>query len=127
MGYKLCKLLNMKLITYFLVTIILISCNSKNCDEILSKFNSYEQAINEIRKSDFKFQETTTKSSSWIDEACYYSCDMKTGFLIIETSSQEYIHKNVPIKIWKEFNNSSSLGKYYNQNIKNRYPLYLGK
>jgi hypothetical protein len=52
---------------------------------------------------------------------------MKTGFLIIETSKQEYIHKDVPIKVWEEFNNSTSLGKYYNRNIKNRFQLYLEK
>lgn len=110
-----------------IITSVLLSCNSKNCAEIPSKFKTYEQAISEVENSSFEFQEETTKSSSWIEEANYYSCDMKTGFLIIETSKQEYIHKDVPIKIWKEFNNSTSLGKYYNQNIKNRFQLYLEK
>jgi len=117
----------MKKIIYFLASLFIISCSSKNCDEIPSKFNSYEQAINEIQNSSFEFQESTSKSSSWINDAIYYSCDMKTGFLIIETSKQEYIHKDVPIKVWKEFNNSSSLGKYYNQNIKHKFQLYLEK
>lgn len=127
MGYKLCKLLNMTKYILIIITSVLLSCNSKNCSEISSKFKTYEQAISEVENSSFEFQEETTKSSSWIEEANYYSCDMKTGFLIIETSKQEYIHKDVPIKIWKEFNNSTSLGKYYNQHIKNRFQLYLEK
>lgn len=117
----------MKKLIYFVASLFIISCNSKNCDEISSQFNSYEQAINEIQNSRFEFQDATSKNSSWIKDANYYSCDMKTGFLIIETSKQEYIHKDVPIKVWEEFNNSSSLGKYYNQNIKNRFQLYLEK
>lgn len=117
----------MKKLIYLVASLFIIGCTSKNCDEIPSKFNSYEQAINEIQNSSFEFQETTSRSSSWINDADYYSCDMKTGFLIIETSKKEYIHKDVPIKVWKEFNNSSSLGKYYNQNIKNRFQLYLEK
>jgi hypothetical protein len=117
----------MKNIIYILISSVLLSCNSKNCAEIPSKFKTYEQAISEIKNSNFEFQEEATKSSSWIEEANYYSCDMKTGFLIIETSKQEYIHKDVPIKVWEEFNNSTSLGKYYNRNIKNRFQLYLEK
>lgn len=117
----------MKIIIYILATSFLLGCNSKNCTEIPLKFKTYQQAITEVENSTFEFQEKTTKSSSWIEEANYYSCDMKTGFLIIETSSKEYIHKDVPIRIWKEFNNSTSLGKYYNRNIKNRFQLYLEK
>lgn len=117
----------MRKLIYFLSTLFIISCSSKNCDEIPIKFSSYEQALNEIQNSSFELQEATSKSSSWITDANYYSCDMKTGFLIIETSKREYIHKDVPIKVWEEFNNSSSLGKYYNQNIKKRFQLYLEK
>jgi hypothetical protein len=52
---------------------------------------------------------------------------MKTGFLIIETSDNEYIHKDVPLEIWQEFSDSESLGKYYNRKIKNRFQLQLEK
>ena len=117
----------MKIIIYILSTFCLLGCNSKNCNEIPLNFKTYEQAVTEVENSTFKFKEETTKSSSWIEDANYYSCDMKTGFLIIETSSQKYIHKDVPIRVWQEFNNSTSLGKYYNRNIKNRFQLYLAE
>jgi hypothetical protein len=117
----------MKKLSLILITIVLITCHSKNCEEIPQEFYSYEQAINEIQNSSFQFHGTSSKSSSWITNANYYSCDLKTGFLIIETSNKDYVHHDVPIVIWKEFNNSSSLGKYYNQNIKGRYQLHLKK
>ena len=117
----------MRKIIYLTGAFYLLSCNSKNCAEIPSKFTTYEQAISEVENSSFKFQEESAINSSWIEEANYYSCDMKTGFLIIETSNQDYIHEDVPIKIWREFNNSTSLGKYYNRNIKDRFQLYLKK
>lgn len=105
----------------------MFSCNSKNCNENTFKFASYEEALYEIKSTSFEFKDETTKSSSWIENAKYYSCDMKTGFLIIETSDNEYIHKDVPLEIWQEFSDSESLGKYYNRKIKNRFQLQLEK
>ncbi|MFY7742870.1 MAG: KTSC domain-containing protein [Flavobacterium sp.] len=117
----------MKIIVYILITFCLLGCNPTNCNKIPLTFKTYEQAVSVVEKSTFEFQEETTKSSSWIEDANYYSCDKKNGFLIIETSRQKYIHKDVPIKIWEEFNNSTSLGKYYNRNIKNKFQLYIEK
>jgi len=117
----------MKNIVFFFITFFLYSCNSKNCEESTFEFATYQEALNVIQNTSFEFEDETTKNSSWIENAKYFSCDMKTGFLIIETSNQEYIHKDVPIEIWEEFNSSESLGKYYNRKIKNRYYLRLEK
>ena len=57
--------------------------------------------------------------------ASYYSCDGQTGYLIIETDKQPYIHAGVPSSAWNGFKIASSFGSYFDHNIKGRYRLNL--
>ena len=105
---------------------ITISCNTKNCNEINSKFTSYDEAIEIVKNSSFAIDEKVDTDSSWIDSIEYHSCDEKYGYLIINTKKgKSYIHKDVPIQVWNEFKNANSFGKFYNQNIKGNYYLEI--
>ena len=105
---------------------IVSSCVRKDCNYIDKPFDTYENALNIIKLTDFKFtDDCNTRKNSWIYDAEYYSCDGKIGYLIIETKSKNYIHSKVPIEMWKEFKNSSSFGKYYNRKLKGRFRLLL--
>lgn len=96
------------------------------CDKLPETFQSYSQASKLIKSSKFKISESiNTSKSSWIRGASYYSCDGKTGFLIIATDTKDYIHNNVPIEIWEQFKNAESFGSYYSNNIKGRYRLTI--
>lgn len=112
-----------------LVTIIILflsSCNQKNCNQISTKFSSYESALKIIKNSKFSISEKCyTSKSSWINNIEYFSCDGHTGFLLLKTKSRTYIYSNVPISIWNSFKKAKSFGKYYNQNIKEKYSLIL--
>jgi hypothetical protein len=97
-----------------------------DCDLLPSSFSSYEVALEKIFNSNFRYSdEILTTSSSWIRSAYYYSCDGYLGYFIIKTDKQYFIHENLPIDAWKNFKNSSSLGNYYSQNIKNRYQMTI--
>lgn len=105
---------------------ITISCGSKDCSLIDENFNNYDDAVETIKSADFDFSEDVdTSKSSWIHDAEFYSCDGQIGYLIIETESDNYIHREVPIEIWNEFKNAESFGKYYNQHLKGRFRLEL--
>jgi hypothetical protein len=109
---------------FFCLCLTLYSCSAQNCRDIPSVFSSYQQAKNLIQKSSFAYSDKlNTSKSSWIRGASFYSCDNKTGFLIIATDKQEYTHQNLPIEIWNSFKSANSFGQFYNQNIKNRYQL----
>ena len=118
-----------KTIIYFLALGVLInitSCNSQNCNDSPSKFNSYEQAISKIKSTKFTLSDNVnTSRSSVIENADYYSCDGKIGYLIIEIRNTEYIYQNVPISVWQEFKTADSFGSFYNRNIKNMYNLNI--
>ena len=52
--------------------------------------------------------------------------DGKTGFLIMTTvKGKSYIHKNVPIDLWKGISNANSKGKFYNSKFKGKYHLKI--
>jgi hypothetical protein len=114
-----------------LLVIILLSeinyfCIGQNCNNIPSSFNSYAEATQLVKSSNFKIKESVnTSKSSWIRGATYYSCDSKKGFLIIRTDDREYIHQNVPIETWNGFKNASSFGSFYNNYIKGNYRVVL--
>ena len=108
------------------VAVILLSCNSQDCETLPKSFKSYNNAVNTVEHASFNYKDgVNTSKSSWIRDADYYSCDNTVGFLIIETDSRSYIYQNVPISIWKEFKQASSFGRYYNSRIKGKYRLSL--
>ncbi len=116
-----------RLLLVILLLEILTSCKSQDCRNLPDRFSSYSQAVSLVKRSSFKIEETAnTSNSSWITSAKYYSCDGSTGYFIYTTNKgAEYIHKAVPISVWKGFKTATSKGLYYNTNIKNRYQLKL--
>ena len=111
---------------YFFILFILISCTSSDCSTLPSSFKSYAESLNIVEYTSFNFTNyVDTSKSSWVRGANYYSCDNRTGFLIINTDSHNYIHQSVPLAVWKGFTKANSFGSFYNQNIKGRYQLQL--
>jgi hypothetical protein len=104
------------------------SCNlkSQDCLSFQKNFSSYNEAIQKIKSTSFRFSEkVNTAKSSWIKGASYYSCDSLVGFFILRTDKQEYVYKDVPIEVWVGFKDATSFGSYYNKEIKGRYSLPL--
>jgi len=117
---------SVKIKILFFVTIIITSCNHKNCSEINLNFTFYKNAIGVVQNSSFAIEEKLDTNSSWIDSIEYYSCDEASGYLIVNTKKgKSYIHKSVPIQVWNEFKNAGSFGRFYNQNIKGNYCLEI--
>jgi len=117
----------MKKITLLLLLLITItSCSSQDCKELPSSYNSYKDALTEIKSSDFKLEDSVnTSKSSVIESAQYFSCDGNNGYLIIEIRNTEYIYQNVPISVWRNFKNANSYGRFYNSTIKDNYKLIV--
>ncbi|MBG9378555.1 KTSC domain-containing protein [Panacibacter sp. DH6] len=98
------------------------------CAGIPESFASYEQAKNLIVKTTFVYSDkVNTGKSSWIRGASFYSCDSVTGFFVLETDKQSYIHQHMPATVWSDFKNAASFGQFYNQHIKKQYQLQLTK
>lgn len=106
-----------------LLLLPLLSCGQGvSCDSLPPHYDSYGQALKSIRHASFHLHEScNTSSSSWIRGAEYYSCDGRTGFFLLKTDKQWYIHRDVPVTVWNGFKSASSRGSYYDNNIKGRY------
>lgn len=108
-----------------LSTTINITIPNLDCNYLPTRYESYHQALRYILNYKYEFSEAINKSSSWIGESSFYSCNGTIGFLIFKTGDHVYIHSEVPLWVWNEFKNSVSIGKYYNENIKYRYQLVV--
>ena len=96
------------------------------CANLPASFSSYSEAMDQIRSASFRIaEEQNTDESSWVRGAEFYSCDGATGFFILRTDDQEYVHVDVPVAVWQGFKEASSFGTYYNTYIKRRYRLVL--
>ena len=117
----------MKALIISILLTAMLSCRSQDCNKLPQHFSSYKEAISQVKNGAFKFKdEANTSRSSWIASAKYYSCDGKTGYFIYFTKrNYEYIHKGVPIEIWRQFKAASSMGSFYGADIKNKYRVDL--
>jgi hypothetical protein len=103
------------------------SCHAQNsCDNLPVTYKSYTEALKLVRGAKFKFSDSyNTSKSSFITSAHYYSCDNKSGFLIIGFQGKPYIYRNVPKVVWNEFKAADSFGNFFNAKIKSNSKFKL--
>jgi hypothetical protein len=116
-------------ILFFLLMVSLSSIYAQvDCSKLGNSYNNYESANRAISSSRFQLTDkVNTYKSSWIRGASFYSCDGDVGYFYLKTDSNNYIYKDVPLKIWNAFKNASSHGEFYNANIRNRYYFYISQ
>lgn len=111
----------------FFISLLTISATGQSCKNLPVTFKSYTEALSKIKASEFLIKDhVNCFGSSWIRQANFYSCDGERGYLILETKEgKEYLHRDVPLKIWKEFKNAKSFGSYYQDQIKGNYNFII--
>ena len=117
----------MKILILFLLINLNAYGQSYNCSNLPKKYHSYDSAINIVQSASFEYKDYTNQfSSSWISSIGYFSCDKKSGFLIVHAhNGKSYIHNGVPIHVWRDFKSAKSKGSYYSNNIKGSYLFKL--
>lgn len=115
---------------YYLLLCLIFAlsfCSAQKCKDIPKTFKSYAHAESAIKSTKFKHSDQiTTKSSSWIRNAKYYTCDAKIGFFILTTSKgKQYIFQDMPINLWANFKKAKSFGAFYNSYIKDKYQIKI--
>jgi len=82
-------------------------------------FSTYEEALAFVR-SNHRGESIDTSRSSWVRCAEYYEARGQ-GFFILCTDQKDYLYADMPKHLWQAFKSASSLGTFYNQNIKGRF------
>lgn len=118
----------MKQLIVFLFIIFHLGIFGQNCSNAPNHFDSYEEAEEFVYSHEFEFSKTcNTSSSSWITCAKWYSCDGVTGYFLICIGQKTYLHTGLPLYIFQNLCNSTSIGSYYDTYIRGRYRLYVGE
>jgi len=113
-------------VLFLSLILVLNACRSVDCDSLPKSYSSYENAIETIESANFKIvDDANTIRSSWIKSASYYSCNGITGYFIITTNTQKYIHEGVPLSVWQRFKDAESFGSYYDNNIRHKFIFKL--
>jgi len=103
-----------------LVILLFISCNK---NEEYYNFKSYNEAIDLYLKSGEL--EWMYPTSTLVLKAAYHSNDEVMIIYFLRRPNNGYIYGEVPRRIWAEFKNVPSKGKYYRSNIKGHYLFNL--
>lgn len=116
------KLILLPCLLFFLTAI-----QAQTCKDLPTHFNSYDEAVSKVESASFQIKDKVDcYSSSWVSKATYHSCDGETGYFILYTTEgKSYIHKDIPLWVWKQFKNADSYGSYYSRNIKGKYQFKL--
>nr|WP_317632105.1 KTSC domain-containing protein [uncultured Flavobacterium sp.] len=114
----------MKKILFILVLpLAMISCGKKDCSDLESKYASQPEAVKAITSAKFQLRESqTTANSSSIKRVEYFSCDGAKGYLVVyNLSGDVFLHKDVPLDVWKGLKESEYMRNYYNDNLRDKY------
>ena len=103
---------------------MILNAHIDNCAHTNTSWKSDKEAIKTIENEDFiNTDEVAGAENSWMKSAHFYSCNEDFGFLIVKSKKKNFVHQNVPIKVWETLKAANSKGGYYNFYIKNKYKL----
>ncbi|MFN8430540.1 MAG: KTSC domain-containing protein [Spirosomataceae bacterium] len=119
----------LKKLFYALTILFLISCNNGvSCHNQFNKPSTFVELEYQLENTEFSFfEELGLGNSSWITNCFYYSCDLKTGYFVLQVKDKKYFHGGVPFNYWISFKKSKSKGYFYNRNIRGKFKLSLLK
>lgn len=103
---------------------IILNAQIDNCSHTNTNWKSDKEAIVSIENESFaNTDEVFGKEGSWLKSVHFFSCNEDFGFLIVKGNKKDFVHQNVPTKVWETLKTAKSKGGYYNFYVKNIYKL----
>ena len=92
---------------------------NNNCSELNRNLGNRFQAMEEIRETEFNFEQSfRTLKVIGVRKGTYYSCGTGNGYMIVETSRGPELYEDVPRELWESFISSRNIDYYYQRVIK---------
>lgn len=89
----------------------------ESCEEIRS-FYSRESVHVLFNQVSFKIKDSLTKTNSdYLLKASYFSCDSITGFIIVNTISDEKVYSRMTTLDWDLLKNANNKGVFFHNRI----------
>jgi hypothetical protein len=97
---------------------------STDCDSLDIALLSLDEAISKVENSKFRYQQQFKISRTYgVMSARYYSCNGKSGYLIMVVDKKNLIYLEVPKSVWDALITSSDINAYYKSEIEENYEL----
>jgi len=96
----------------------LVGPQSTNCDSL--RFDGMEKAaiLRQLEESKFRTSENfVLRRKSGLRAASFYSCDNKTGYLVIRYNDDDEIYLDVPLETWQSLTKNADPDGFYLQSI----------
>ena len=95
-----------------------------SCDNLPSYFENADAALSQIETVKFNTTESfRINRKRGLTSGQFYSCDNKTGFLVLEIDGQKVIYRSVEKTLWNELTSTNDPEGFIYQRIKLRYTM----
>jgi len=89
-----------------------------NCDSIDINSLPQEDKITQIEVTKFRTnQNFQLNRINGFQAAWFYSCDNKTGFLIVKIDNEKRLYENVSVTTWNDFQSSGDFLGFINKQL----------
>jgi hypothetical protein len=100
----------------------LVGPSKTDCDSLRLDGLSFNEALETIANTSFRFQQKFKYSRlSGVQAGQFYSCDGKSGFLLLTVDKATTIYKDVPKTIWDNLIQSSDPDLLYIEKIRDEF------
>lgn len=97
--------------------------SNTNCDSLRLEGLSSDEALEKITGTSFRFHQKFNYSRlSGVQAGQYFSCDGKSGFLLITVERKKSLYSQVPREIWNNLISSGDPDSFYQEKIMSVFP-----
>jgi hypothetical protein len=92
------------------------------CDSLGIMENDFNNYLEKIQAATWRYTQSMHMNRPYgFRKADFYSCDVITGFLVIEIDDDKYIYTAVPVSLWEEFTKTSDPDAFIKTNIEDKF------
>ena len=92
------------------------------CDSLYLSDNDFTASLDRISHATWRYQQSIHLNRPYgFRRADYYSCDVKTGYLIVEIDTTKYIYMKVPVDLWEELTKSTDPDGFISTKIRDHF------
>jgi len=106
----------------------LVGPQNTTCDSLPTSFYNEEEAINLVEQATFRSTEQFKINRNYgVRGGWYYSCDNKTGYLIILIDDHKHLFKMVPKESWEQLTQTTDFESFIINQLRSYKMKYPGE
>ena len=100
----------------------IVGPGNTTCDSLVLNQDDFSSKLEKIENARWRYSQSMhLNRPHGLRRADFYSCDVKTGYLVLLIDDQTSIYQNVPVDLWKEFTESPDPDRFIADKIKGTF------